>query len=161
MVWNNSPKSKHVGQKSLAAGTALAVLSFNDGSLSFSRVMHELVLTTSHYTLMYLSRRVIETQKLRRQQMTALTRAAESSRRRRDKKVYSSLQFGSEMIASIDESDTVCESCKDRHCHLVAKSKKDNWISSEACENWFHWACAGIKSRRWLPKYYFCNKCSA
>ena len=35
MLWHNSPKSKHVGQKSLSASTALAVLSFNDGSLSY------------------------------------------------------------------------------------------------------------------------------
>ena len=34
MLCHNSPKSKHVGEKSLAASTGLAVLSFNDGSLS-------------------------------------------------------------------------------------------------------------------------------
>ena len=171
MLWHNSPKSKHVGQKSLAASTALAVLSFNDGSLSYSRVMEELGLTISHHTLMYLSkrdrirnlgraRRVKETHKRRRRQMTVQTQVAESSRRRRDKKVYASSQFGSEMIASSDESDTVCDSCKARHCPLVAKSKKDNWISCEACDNWFHWACAGIKSKRAVPESFFCSRCS-
>ena len=57
MLWHNSPKSKHVGQKSVLASTALAVLSFNDGSLSYSRVMEELGLTVSHHTLVYLSKR--------------------------------------------------------------------------------------------------------
>ena len=171
MLWHNSPKSKHVGQKSLVASTALAVLSFNDGSLSYSRVMEELGLTISHHTLVYLSRRdrirnlqkarrAKETQKRRRRQMTSQTQVAESSRRRRDTKVYSSCQFGSENIASSDESDTVCDACKNRHCPLVAKSKKDNWISCESCDNWFHWACAGIKSKKSLPEYYFCNRCS-
>ena len=171
MLWHNSPKSKHVGQKSLVASTALAVLSFNDGSLSYSRVMEELGLTISHHTLVYLSkrdhirnlqraRRVKETQKRRRRQMTSQAQVAESSRRRRDTKVYSSCQFGSENIASSDESDTVCDSCKARHCPLVAKSKKDNWISCESCDNWFHWACAGIKTKKSLPEYYFCTPCS-
>ena len=106
--------------------------------------MEELGLTISHHTLMYLSRRdrirnmerarrVKETHKRRRRQMTVQTQVAESSRRRRDKKVYASAQFGSEIIASSDESDTLCDSCKARHCPLVAKSKKDNWISCEAC----------------------------
>ena len=99
MLWHNSPKSKHVGQKSLVASTALAVLSFNDGSLSYSRVMEELGLTVSHHTLVYLSkrdrirdlqkaRRAKETQKRRRRQMTSQAQVAESSRRRRDTKVY-------------------------------------------------------------------------
>ena len=170
MLWHNSPKSKHVGQKSLTASTALAVLSFNDGSLSYSRVMEELGLTISHHTLLYLSRRdrlrnlakarrVKETQKRRRRQMTQ-TLVAESSRRRSDKKVYSSGHFGSEMLASSEESDTVCSSCKSRHCPLITKSKKDSWISCEGCEDWFHWACAGVKSKRLLPEYYFCNRCN-
>ena len=52
MLWHNSPKSKHVGQKSLAASTGLSVLSFNDGSLPYSRVMEKLGITISHHTLM-------------------------------------------------------------------------------------------------------------
>ena len=171
MLWHNSPKSKHVGQKSLSASTALAVLSFNDGSLSYSRVMEELGQTISHHTLLYLSRRdrlrnlekarrVKETQKRRRRQMTAQTLVAESSRRRRDKKLYTSGQYGSEMLASSDESETTCSSCCRRHCLLTTKSKKDNWISCEACENWFHWACVGIKTKRSLPESFFCSVCS-
>ena len=170
MLWHNSPKSKHVGQKSLSASTALAVLSFNDGSLSYSRVLEELGLTLSNQTLQYLSRRdhirnlmrarrVKETQKRRRRQMTAHTRVAESSRRRRDKSVYKSAQFGSEILPSSDESDTTCESCKARHCPLVSKSKKDNWISCESCDKWYHWACAGFKSKKSLPEDFFCNMC--
>ena len=171
MLWHNSPKSKHVGQKSLVASTALAVLSFNDGALSYSRVIEELGLSISHRTLLYLSRRdrirnqekarrVKETHKRRRRQMTAQTLVAESSRRRRDKKVYASEQYGSELLASSDESDTVCNSCRNRHCPLITKSKKDNWISCEICDNWFHWACAGFKSRKFLPESFFCMNCS-
>ena len=140
LIWHNSPKSKHVGQKSLSASTALAVLSFNDGSSSYSRVMEELGLTLIHHTLQHLSRRdhsrnllrarrVHETHKRRRRQMTAQSLVAESSRRRRDKRVYKSAQFGSEMFPSSDESDTLCDTCGARHCALVSKSKKDNWIS--------------------------------
>ena len=145
MLWHNSPKSKHVGQRSLIASTAFAVLSFNDGSLSFSRVMEELGLTISHHTLLYLSksdhlrnlekaRRIKETYKRRRRQNTAHTLVAESSRRRRDKKVYCSGQYGSELLESSDESDTLCFSSNIRHCPLIAKSKNDSWISSEDCE---------------------------
>ena len=171
MLWHNSPKSKHVGQKSLTASTALAVLSFNDGSLSYSRVMEELGLTISHQTLAYLSkrdhlrnkekeRRIKETYKRRRRQMTAHTLVAESSRRRRDKKVYSSGQHGSELLESSDESETLCFSCNARHCPLIAKSKKDSWIACEVCDEWFHWACVGIKSKRSVPTSFFCEGCS-
>ena len=171
LIWHNSPKSKHVGQTSLSASTALAVLSFNDGSLSYSRVMEELGLTLSHHTLQHLSRRdhsrnllrarrVHETHKRRRCQMTAQSLVAESSRRRRDKRVYKSAQFGSEMLPSSDESDTLCDTCGARHCALVSKSTKDNWISCESCDKWFHWACAGFRSRKSLPEDNFCNKCS-
>ena len=87
----------------LTASTDLALLSFNDGSLSYSRVMEELGLTISHQTLVYLSkrdhlrnkekaRRTKETYKRLRRQMTAHTSVAESLHRRRDKKVYSSGQ---------------------------------------------------------------------
>ena len=57
MLWPNSPNSKHLGQNSLLSSTGSAVLSFNDGSLSHSRVMEELGLTISNHTLMYLSKR--------------------------------------------------------------------------------------------------------
>ena len=92
--------------------------------------------------------------------MTVLTQVAESSSRRRNKKVYASSQLGSEMIASSDESDTICDSFKVRHCPLVAKAKKDNLISYEACDNWFHWACAGINFKRAAPESFFCSRCS-
>ena len=88
MLWHNAP-------------TALAVLSFNEGSLSYSVLMKDLGLTASHETLIYLSRRdlrrnqargrrVRETQKRRRRQILTQTRIAETSRKRRDKAVSSS-----------------------------------------------------------------------
>ena len=172
MLWHNAPKSNHVGQKSLAASTALAVLSFNDGFLSYSRVMQELGLRNSIHTLTYLSkrdrirnllreRRVKETHKRRRRQMTTHSQAAESSRRRRDKKVYASSKFGSELNVSSDESDTICDICQARHCPLLAKSKKENRIFCESCDGWYHWACAGFKSKKSLPEEFFCSKCRA
>ena len=57
MLWHNAPKSKKVGHKSLVASTALAVLSFNEGSLSYSVLMEELGLKASYNTLRYLSTR--------------------------------------------------------------------------------------------------------
>ena len=60
MLWHNSPKSKHVGQKSLVASTALAVLSFNDGSLSYSRLMEELGIKVSHHTSLSVEKRSFE-----------------------------------------------------------------------------------------------------
>ena len=133
--------------------------------------VEELEHTISHHTLMYFlkrvhprnlerARRVTETLKRRRRQMTVQTLLAESSRRRRDRKAYAPSQFRSEMIASSDESDSVCRSCKARHCPLVAKSKKNNLISCEACDNWLHCACPGIKSKRAVPGSFFCSPCS-
>ena len=171
MLWHNSPKSKHVGQKSLVASTALAVLSFNEGSLSYSTVMKELGLKVSHNTLLYLSRRdhlrnlnkdrrVKETHKRRRRQLAAQSSAAESSRRKKEKSVYSSGKFGSELVPSAEEeSDTLCSSCTCRTCPLKTTSKRDNWISCQDCEAWYHWACVSIKSKHSVPEFYFCDNC--
>ena len=51
------PNPKHVGQKCLSASTALAVISSNDGSLAYSKLLHQLGTVSSHHTLLYLSRR--------------------------------------------------------------------------------------------------------
>ena len=92
--------------------------------------------------------------------MTAQTLVAESSRRRRDKKLYTSGQYGSELVASSDEAEITSSSCSKRHCLLTTKLKMDNWISCEACENWFHLACVGIKTKRSPPEFFFCTACS-
>ena len=174
MLWHNSPKSKHVGQKSLSAYTALAVLSFNDGSMACSRVMHQLGLIPSHHTLQFLSRRdsarnqmrsrrVKETQKRRRRQMATHTQAAESSRRRRDKRVYASAKYGSELQQlenSSEESDTLCDTCGARQCPLISKRKRNDWIQCESCEKWLHWACAGFRTQKSIPEDFFCSMCA-
>ena len=57
VVWHNSPKGKYVGQKSLYCSTALAVTSFNDGSLSFAAILNEYGIRDSASTLYHLARR--------------------------------------------------------------------------------------------------------
>ena len=179
MLWHNAPKSKRVGQKSLVASTSLAVLAFNEGSLSYAVLMKELGLTASHETLLHLSRsdrqrtqaricRIRETQKRRRRQIVTQTRIAETSRKRRDKAVsssgkrldkavYSSGKFGSEVQSSGEESDTVCCKCNLRDCPIRTTREYDRWICCHQCEDWYHSSCIGIRNNRKLPEYYFCN----
>ena len=171
MIWHNAPKSKRVGHKSLIASTALAVLSFNEGSLSFSVIMNELGLKASYKTLKYLAtrdrlrnqsriRRCRETHKRRRRQIVAHTKLAESSRKRRDKAVYSSGKFGSEIYSSGEESDTLCGNCHLREAPTIRKTTKyQPWVCCHLCEVWYHYSCEGIKNKRSLPEHYFCRKC--
>ena len=96
MIWHNSPKTKHVGQKSMEASTALAVCTFNDGELALASLLDAMSIVPSYNTLMHLSRRdqarnrdreraILETQKRRRRQLTARAITAASSRKRRAK----------------------------------------------------------------------------
>ena len=82
IIWHNAPKAKRVGQKYLIASTAPAVLSFNEGSLSYSVLMEDLGLKASYKSLIYLAtrdrlrnqsriRRCRETHKRRRRQIVA------------------------------------------------------------------------------------------
>ena len=171
MIWHHSPKTKRVGQKSLIASTAMAVLSYNDGSLAFAALLKKLGMDASHRTLEFLARRdnirnlkrgrrILETQKRRRRQMASQVIAAESSRKRRDKgAVYQSESFGSELPQSDEDSDTECAACNQRNCPLPPKRKQENWLACHNCETWFHWSCAGVKSKNVLPEYYFCRNC--
>ena len=170
MLWHNAPKSKRVGHKSLVASTALAVLSFNEGSLSYSVLLNDLGLTASFGALQYLSargrlrnqsrhRRIHETHKRRRRQIAAHTKLAESSRKRRDKSIYASEKFGSEIHSSGDESEDICNICKQRDCPVPSARKFEQWVSCHKCEAWYHWGCAGIKTKRHLPNYFFCDSC--
>ena len=171
MIWHHSPKAKRVGQKSLIASTAMAVLSYNDGSLAYAALLKELGMNVSHNTLEFLARRdrrrnlqrkrrILETHKRRRRQMTTQITAAESSRRRRDKgAVYESERFGSEVPIFDEDSDTECAACHLRNCPLPPKRKQENWLACHNCETWFHWSCAGIKSKKTVPEYYFCSNC--
>ena len=118
MIWHHASKAKRVGQKSLIASTAMAVLSFNDGSLAYAELLKELGMDVSFNTLQFLSqrdglrnlkrkRRILETLKRRRRQMATQITSAESSRRRRDKgAVYQSEHFRSELPNSDEDSDT-------------------------------------------------------
>ena len=170
MLWNNAPKSKRVGQKSLIASTALAVLSFNEGSLSYSVVLKELGMEASHSSLMYFVRRdrlrnqsrirrIGETHKRRRRQIISQTKLAESSRKRRDKAIYSSGKFGSEVASSGDDSDTLCGKCQLRECPIPSTRRFQQWVCCHLCDDWYHWGCEGIKKKQQLPEEYFCSKC--
>ena len=107
VVWHNSPKAKHVGQKSIRCSTALAVSTFNEGSLSIAAVLHHYGISTTYATMNHLAvrdrirnakkdRAILETIKRRRRQLTVRTATAESSRRRREKSAskYHSGQYG-------------------------------------------------------------------
>ena len=118
MLWHNAPKSKRVGQKSLVASTTLAVISFNESSLSYSVLIKELGIQPSYNSIIYLARRdrirnqsrtrrIFETHKRRRRQIIAHTKLAESSRKRRDKASYTSGKFGSEVILPAT-NQTIC-----------------------------------------------------
>ena len=172
MLWHNAPKAKRVGHKSLVASTALAVLSFNEGSLSYSVLMKELGLTASHQTLQHLStrdrrrnqariRRISETHKRRRRQIVTQTRLAETSRKRRDKAVYSSGKFGSEVQSSGEESDTLCGTCNQRESPIASTRKFEKWVCCHQCNDWYHWSCQGILNKRQLAEFYFCKNCDS
>lgn len=57
MLWHNAPKPKRLGQRSVQACAALAVLSFNHGTLSLSTVLAELGKSVSHNTMKHFSER--------------------------------------------------------------------------------------------------------
>ena len=171
MIWHNAPKAKRVGHKSLLASTALSVLAFNEGSLSYSVLMKDMGLTASYESLLYLSRRdrrrnqsrilrIRETHKRRRRQIVTQTRLAESSRKRRDMSVYSSGKFGSEVQSSGEESDTVCAKCQQRESPIRSKRKYEQWVCCHQCDGWYHWSCEGIKNKRQLTECYFCSNCA-
>ena len=106
MIWHHASKAKRVGQKSLIAITAMAVLSSNECSLAYAELLKELGMDVSINTLQFISkrdrlrnlkrkRRILETHKRRRRQMSTQITSAESSRRRRDKgAVYQLERFG-------------------------------------------------------------------
>ena len=109
MLWHNAPKGKKIGQKSLQASAALAVLSFNEGSLSYSSILDAQGINLSHNSLQYLTARdkerlrkricrVSAPQKKRRRELAARATCLEASRKRKSKGAsYNSGQFGVEL----------------------------------------------------------------
>ena len=120
MIWHHSPKAKRVGQKSLVPNTAMAFLSYNDGSLAYATLLKELGMDVSYNTLEFPSRRdkirdikrkrrIVETHKRRRRQMATQITSAKSSRKRRDKEAaYQTERFGSEVPNCDEESVIDC-----------------------------------------------------
>ena len=165
VVWHNSPKAKHVGQKSIHISTALAISSFHEGSLCIAAVLREYGIAPSYTTLKHLAERdhirndkkdiaLKETVKRRRRQLTVRTTAAESSRRRREKSASKchSGQYCTEAVlpsSSLPEEDeeeaTInCAVCDLRHCPKTRGRKSDEWIGCDLCQRWFHARCVGI-----------------
>ena len=153
VVWHNFPKGKYVGQKSLYCSSALAVTSFNEGSLCFAAILNEYGIPSSASTLYHLDRRdktriymreraIIQTQRRRRHQLKVRSHTAETSRQRREKSAskYSSGKFGTELVPiatssvskepnSGDESDTTCSKCEQRNCPIGRRKKvQDDWV---------------------------------
>ena len=181
IIWHNSPKTKHVGQKSIVASTALAVCTFNDGELALASVLDAMSIVPSYNTLLHLSRRdhrrninreraILETQKRRRRQLTARAITAASSRKRRAKTAsasasasYKSGKFGTEIEpeeSSGNESDTTCQVCRKRVCPIGRKRRVDEWVGCEICEYWFHSRCAGVSSKSLGDDPYICEDCN-
>ena len=172
MIWHNAPKFKRVGQESLKACTALAILSFNDGSTSFEAVLNSLGISPRYKSMTFLTRRdhfrnlarirrIRETHKRRRRQIASHTVQAEASRKRRDKcTVYASGEHGAEMDFDSEDSDTVCDECQFRTCPHPTKSKTDSRISCDGCDGNFHWRCVGQTSKKSIPGFYFCKNCN-
>ena len=119
VLWHNAPKTKKVGQKSMQASAALAVLSFNDGSLSYSTVLDELGIPLCHSSLQHLSDRdkirykkrmlrVSAPHKKRRRELAALAVSLNSSRKRKNKDAsYNSGMFGVELESREEELETI------------------------------------------------------
>ena len=189
VVWHNSPKGKYVGQKSLQCSTALAVTSFNEGSLSFVAILREYGIGTSATTMRHLvsmdrtrnlkrERAILESQKRRRRKLKARQLAAEMSRQRGEKAAskYHPGMFGSERHStqatssehhtdSGDESDTICakRTCpigRKRTCPIGRKRKADDWIGCDLCNRWYHGQCVGVrKISAYADSAYFCDDC--
>ena len=184
VVWHNSPKGKYVGQKSLYCSSALAVTSFNEGSLCFAAVLNEYGIRASASTLYHLARRdktriymreraITQTQRRRRRQLKVRSHTAETSRQRREKSAskYSSGKFGTELAPiatssvskdpdSGDESDTTCSKCEQRNCPIGRRKKVQDWIGCDLCDRWFHGNCVGVKKvSDFSDTPYFCEDC--
>ena len=93
--------------------------------------MKELGIEASYNSLIYLARRdclrnlsrtlrINETHKSRRRQIVAHKKLAESSRKRRDKAIYSSSKFGSEVTSSGDESELCAPNVSSGNPRFVA-----------------------------------------
>ena len=178
IIGHNSPKTKHVGQKSIVASTAFAVCTFNDGELALASVLDAMSIVPSYNTLLHLSRRdhrrninrvraILETQKRRRRQLTVRAITAASSRKRRAKTVsassYKSGKFGTEIEpeeSGGNESDTTCQVWRNHVCPIGRKRRVDEWVGCEICEYWFHSRCAGVSSKTLGDDPYICEDCN-
>ena len=129
MLCHNAPKSNRFGHKPLVPSTAFSVLSFNEGSLSYS-VLNGLGLTARFEALQYILRhdQLRNKSRHRRMQIEAYTKLAKSSRKRRDKSVYASEMLISEIHSSCEESDVLCNTCQLRDCPIPSARKFEQWV---------------------------------
>ena len=181
VIWHNSPKGKYIGQKSLDCSTALAVTSFNEGSLSFAAILREYGVSVFASTVHHLASRdktrilkrekaILETQRRRRHQQKVRSKAAEASRQRREKKAskYIPGAFGTEILPtqsapdpeSGEESDSPCATCDSRICPIGRRRKVDEWIGCDLCDRWHHGRCVGMKKvAAYTDVPFFCPDC--
>ena len=155
VVWHNAPKTKRVGQKSLQAAAAIAVCTFNEGSMMLAAILSDQHVQCSRITLEHLAsmdkernrcklKAVMATQKRHRRVLKSQFIAAESSRRRREKDTttYKSGGFGTELSSvamkelpstsvNPDDSETVCEECEQHDCPTGGKRANDDWLGCE------------------------------
>ena len=142
ILWHNAPKGKRVGQKSLQISAALAVYTFNEGSMILAAVLADLGVQSSHKTLAHFARMDRERNRCRIKAVDATVKrhrrllktrflATEKSRKKRETdSTYKSGAFGTEAIS---DSDTVCEECQLRECPVGRKTKKIDWLGCESC----------------------------
>jgi len=61
-----------------------------------------------------------------------------------------------------------CEPCKQKHnsarsscsCNSCDDTMKQNWISCDICQTWYHQSCVGITDSDNVEREFFCNKCT-
>ena len=170
VLWHNAPKGKRVGQKSLQTSAALAVCTFNEGSMILAAVLADLGVQSSHKNLAHFARMdrernrcriktVVATVKRRRRLLKTRFLATEKSRKKKEiDSTYKSGAFGTEAIS---DSDTVCEECQLRECPVGRKTKKIDWLGCESCLKWFHSRCVDVNKKDFKDAPYICDDCDS
>ena len=168
VLWHNAPKGKRVGQKSLQISAALAVCTFNEGSMILAAVLADLGVQSSHKTLAHFARMDRERNRCRIKAVDATVKrcrrllktrfiATEKSRKKREiDSTYKSGAFGTEAIS---DSDTVREECQVRECSVGRKTKKIDWLGCESCLKWFHSRCVDVNKKDYKDAPYICDDC--
>ena len=60
-----------------------------------------------------------------------------------------------EQIMSDESDDAICPTCG-----IYYSADDDLWVECDGCGKWFDFKCTKIKSRRCIPKSYYCDLCT-